>query len=248
MRVTALSIVPPIKALRRVHVASLTVLALTVGTRALAGQGSPLTPFDARKAEAFLKTQLPCLGCHQLKGDGGRIGPDLTTVRERRTPQYIAAMVGDPQRTVPGSAMPRTAMPAATQALIVAYLSALPGNATAVAATAPAVVSPAANGAALYARWCAACHGASGKGDGPNAKFLPVAPAVHASREAMSQRSDDVLYDTIFGGGAIMNRSPRMPAFGATLSDAQIRLLVRHIRSLCRCEGPAWAIERTPAR
>jgi mono/diheme cytochrome c family protein len=38
-----------------------------------------------------------------------------------------------------------------------------------------------------------------------------------------------------------MNRSPRMPAFGATLSSAEIRALVRHIRALCRCEGPAWS-------
>jgi hypothetical protein len=38
-----------------------------------------------------------------------------------------------------------------------------------------------------------------------------------------------------------MNRSPRMPAFGATLSAAEIRALVRHIRTLCRCEGPAWS-------
>jgi mono/diheme cytochrome c family protein len=39
----------------------------------------------------------------------------------------------------------------------------------------------------------------------------------------------------------VMNRSARMPAFGATLSAAEIRALVRHIRTLCRCEGPTWS-------
>jgi mono/diheme cytochrome c family protein len=57
----------------------------------------------------------------------------------------------------------------------------------------------------------------------------------------MSARPDDSLFDTIAAGGAVMNRSPRMPAFGATLTPAEIRALVRHIRSLCRCEGPAWS-------
>jgi mono/diheme cytochrome c family protein len=40
-----------------------------------------------------------------------------------------------------------------------------------------------------------------------------------------------------------MNRSPRMPAYGTTLSPAQIRALVRHIRSLCQCRGPGWSTD-----
>jgi mono/diheme cytochrome c family protein len=57
----------------------------------------------------------------------------------------------------------------------------------------------------------------------------------------MGARADDSLYDTIDGGGAIMNRHVRMPAFGGSLTPPQIRALVRHIRTLCRCEGPAWS-------
>jgi hypothetical protein len=57
----------------------------------------------------------------------------------------------------------------------------------------------------------------------------------------MSRRSDDALFDTIFAGGYIMNRSNLMPPFGETLSREQIWLLVRHIRTLCRCQGPEWA-------
>jgi hypothetical protein len=40
-----------------------------------------------------------------------------------------------------------------------------------------------------------------------------------------------------------MNRSPRMPAYGTTLTSAQILSLVRHIRSLCRCTGPSWSTD-----
>jgi len=98
-------------------------------------------------------------------------------------------------------------------------------------------------GSTLYARYCTGCHGPQGRGDGPNAASLPVPPARHASKDVMSARPDDALYDTIAGGGAIMNRSPRMPAYGTTLSPAQIRALVRHIRSLCQCRAPGWSTD-----
>lgn len=208
-----------------------------------------ISAFSARKAQTLLREQLPCLGCHAFGETGGRLAPDLATVRERRSAAYIAAMIDDPQRTVPGSAMPRTAMLPATRDVIVAYLTSLPGAGT--QAPPPAPPPPVAAGndeRALYGRWCAGCHGATGRGDGPNAAHLPVAPAAHADATAMRARSDDVLYDTIAGGGAIMNRSPRMPAFGETLTDTQIRALVRYIRTLCRCQGPEWSRDGAPGQ
>jgi len=203
---------------------------------------NPLSAFARTKAEVLLRDNLPCLGCHKLNGNGGTIGPDLTTVRQRRSAAYIAAMIADPQRVVPGSGMPRTRMPESTRDVITRYLTTLPGSADGtvpVAGAVPTAATP--DGAVLYATWCAACHGEAGRGDGPNAANLPVKPSAHASREAMSARPDDSLFDTIAAGGAVMNRSPRMPAFGATLTPAEIRALVRHIRSLCRCKGPAWS-------
>jgi len=207
------------------------------------GNGDAPSAFAKAKAESLLRDHLPCLGCHKLNGEGGTIGPDLTTVRERRSSAYVASMIADPQRVVPGSAMPRIRMPESTRELITRYLASQPGDAAGpVPASAEAPPAPGTpNGAALYARWCAACHGETGRGDGPNAANLPVKPSAHASRQAMSARPDDSLFDTIASGGAVMNRSPRMPAFGATLSAAEIRALVRHVRTLCRCEGPAWS-------
>ena len=200
-----------------------------------------LTPFERAKAETLLERRLPCLGCHSLRGDGGKLAPELATVRERRDAEYVARKVADPQRTVAGTIMPHTPMPADWRALIVRYLG---GNPSMLATVQPAVPSAVdTNGATLYARYCTGCHGERGNGDGPNASSLPVPPARHASREAMSLRPDDSLFDTIAGGGAIMNRSPRMPAYGTTLTPAQIRALVRHIRSLCKCSGPPWSTD-----
>jgi mono/diheme cytochrome c family protein len=201
---------------------------------------APLSAFAERKAEALLRDHLPCLGCHQLGDSGGRLAPDLATVRQRRSPEYIAAIIADPQRVRPGSTMPKHAMPASQERLIVQYLATRPGAATgAVEYPPPARLD--ASAAALYGRFCAGCHGTEGGGDGPNAKFLPVAPAAHRSPEQMSRRPDASLFDAIAAGGAVMNRSPRMPAFGATLTPEEIQGLVIYIRMLCRCEGPAWS-------
>lgn len=224
------------------HLLLLATVAVPGNALAQDPSGGPApSRFAERKVEALLRDRLPCLGCHRLNGEGGTIGPDLTTVRERRSPAYIGAMIADPQRVVPGSAMPRILMPESTRAAITRYLSSRPGNGGNEAPASPPVQLPDREGATLYAAYCAACHGQGGRGDGPNAANLPVPPAQHASRDAMSQRPDDSLFDTIAGGGEIMGRSPRMPAYGATLSPAEIRSLVRHIRTLCRCEGPGWS-------
>lgn len=223
-------------------------LAAPAQTR-VAAASTELTPFAREKAETLLREQLSCVGCHTLGAKGGKLAPELTTVRSRRDAAYIARIVTDPQATVPGTIMPRTPMPSQLRALIVRYLG---GDDALVEGTFPTSVKPAVGasdttGATLYARFCTGCHGPNGRGDGPNASSLPVPPARHASSEAMSARSDDDLYDTIAGGGAIMNRSPRMPAYGETLAPAQIRALVRHIRSLCRCAGPSWSTDNRTA-
>ena len=57
----------------------------------------------------------------------------------------------------------------------------------------------------------------------------------------MSPRPDDTLYDGIHAGGWILGKSHRMPGFGASLDDDQIRSLVAYIRTLCDCQGPAWS-------
>jgi mono/diheme cytochrome c family protein len=214
--------------------------------------GATLGAFAEAKADWLIRNRYPCLGCHELDGEGGRIGPSLTDVTSRRGPPYVLAMIRDPQRTAPGSLMPRTPMPDAVATLLARYLTMRtrsPGSAgrsrgldaTRSAVGPEAVTPPSGAGAALYARHCAACHGPTGGADGFNAPYLDVTPTVHSDSLYMSTRSDDALFDAIAGGGYFMNRSARMPAFGELLDRGSIRALVRHLRSLCRCEGPPWS-------
>ena len=57
----------------------------------------------------------------------------------------------------------------------------------------------------------------------------------------MSRRSDDRLFDAIYAGGYPLGRSVTMPPYGATLTRSEIWALVRYLRELCQCVGPAWS-------
>ncbi len=232
------------------------VLCIVIGGASLSAQSTTVSPFSAAKAQALLRDRLPCLGCHQFGDSGGRIAPDLATVGARRTRDYIARMIRDPQGTVPGTIMPKTPMPKGQLDLITSFLAqqgtaSYAGGAPASTRgeerkTSPSGTNPARDPASLYSRNCAPCHGAKGAGDGPNARYLPRPPSAHSNKVAMTQRPDDTLFDAIAAGGYILGKSNRMPAFGQTLSTAEMRGLVRYIRELCRCEGPAWSRDGAP--
>ena len=85
---------------------------------------------------------------------------------------------------------------------------------------------------ALYKQYCASCHGADGKGNGPGAAALPVKPADHTSPAVMSKISDAELFKAIKEGGQAVGKSPAMPPWGGTLKDEQIGALVAHVRGL----------------
>lgn len=90
----------------------------------------------------------------------------------------------------------------------------------------------AAAGAQLYATYCASCHGADGKGDGPLAKTLNPRPANHADHVYMGSLSDEHLYTVIEKGGAAVGKSPLMAPWGGVVNDQGIRDLIAYIRKL----------------
>ena len=208
-----------------------------------------LSPHRKLQAQQLLRTRLACLGCHTLDGVGGRVGPDLGAVGRRRSPEYIRSMIVDPQSRVPGTIMPRFVLSGGMLDLIVQYLAearaAAESQVTLLARpTAPANASASER---LYVQRCAMCHGTRGKSDGSNARYVGAPVTRHSDKRAMSARTDDRLWDAIYAGGYIMGGSGRMPPFGHTLTPDQIRGLVRYIRQLCDCEGPAWSRDGTRA-
>jgi mono/diheme cytochrome c family protein len=84
----------------------------------------------------------------------------------------------------------------------------------------------------LFYGLCATCHGTDGRGSWRAALFL-IRPGDVADGARLGSRSDQYLFDIIKHGGAPIGR-PGMPAFGAGLSDDEIRELVAYVRGLSR--------------
>jgi len=107
-----------------------------------------------------------------------------------------------------------------------------PAGSGATAQSAKAVVTPAVveRGRELYKKNCAACHGESGKGDGPGAGVLKPPPRDHTDPAYMSTLSDKEIADIIKMGGAIKGK-PLMPSH-PQFKEADLQALVAFVRSL----------------
>ena len=104
-------------------------------------------------------------------------------------------------------------------------------SASSAAAAAPAV-SPAVleAGRGVYKANCVACHGESGKGDGPGAGVLKPPPRDHTDRAYMNTLTDEDIRKVITMGGAIKGK-PLMPS-SPQIRGEQLDALVAYIRSL----------------
>jgi mono/diheme cytochrome c family protein len=91
----------------------------------------------------------------------------------------------------------------------------------------PAVL---ARGREIYKANCVACHGESGKGDGPGAGVLKPPPRDHTDRAYMSTLSDKEIADIVKMGGAIKGK-PLMPSH-PQLSGDDLSAVVAYVRSL----------------
>jgi mono/diheme cytochrome c family protein len=87
----------------------------------------------------------------------------------------------------------------------------------------PAQAPGAADGAALYKTKCAMCHGPDGAGKTPAGSKLKVRD-LHSPEVQTLSDSDIAL--------GIGKGKDKMPAFGKTLSEDQIKSLVAYIRDL----------------
>jgi len=157
----------------------------------------------------FLNT---CTQCHASDGGGGRGFPNLTD-RDwlwGGTPDNIKASITDGRN---GN------MPALGSALgaegvkdVAAYVLSLSGSAH--------DSIRAAKGQATFARICAACHGAQGKGN-------PGLGAPNLTDQTWLHGSGDAILETITKG-----RASHMPAHKDLLTPAKIHLLTAYVYSL----------------
>jgi mono/diheme cytochrome c family protein len=89
-------------------------------------------------------------------------------------------------------------------------------------------------GQKIYATHCAACHGESGKGDGPSAAGFATKAFDLTDGRLLNTLPDQFLVEVIRDGGPAHGLAPTMPPFNRTLSAAQIDQVVAYIRTLAQ--------------
>ena len=87
-----------------------------------------------------------------------------------------------------------------------------------------------------YKWYCTQCHGLNGKGDGVNAtKDQPVSPRDHTDTKSMGKLTDADIENVIRDGGKATGKSTMMPPWKKSLTDGEIKDLVKYLRQLCKC-------------
>ena len=104
-----------------------------------------------------------------------------------------------------------------------------PGSPASGASGGTASAGPA-RGREIYKANCVACHGETGKGDGPGAGVLKPPPRDHTDRAYMSTLSDKEIGDIIRMGGAIKGK-PLMPSH-PQINGKDLESLIGYVRSL----------------
>lgn len=90
-------------------------------------------------------------------------------------------------------------------------------------------------GKLVYEGRCALCHGASGEGDGKMSRIITSPPPFNLTRSVMPT----AYLERIIGeGGAALGRSPQMPPWQDSLSDAELASVIAYLLEL---RNPATA-------
>jgi mono/diheme cytochrome c family protein len=81
----------------------------------------------------------------------------------------------------------------------------------------------------VYKQKCAECHGANGKGDGPDGQYMTPPPAPFTT--ALKGKSDSWIGTVIIKGGPAVGMTAEMPPH-PTLSGDQVKALIQYIKEL----------------
>lgn len=93
----------------------------------------------------------------------------------------------------------------------------------------------------LYNSNCARCHGASGKGDGPDSQDLGAWVPDFTSPNFHKWRSDEEILAAIRGGGAAVGQGEMMPPWEGILTEAEMAGVRDYVRSFRRTAGATAA-------
>ncbi len=181
-----------------------------------------------------------CIGCHQISGAGGEVGPPLDHVVTRRTEGWLVAHFREPRAVTPGTVMPDFDFTEAEAHSLILFLRRIHER-TITVLDEP---SPERRGEILFKRYgCRGCHGVDATGGVPNrnSESGEQVPSLIYVKEGYTRAE---LKDRIRIGvpkvGKLEPDGPEpplaMPGFGDRLTEGQLDDLVSYLHSLYPAE------------
>jgi len=217
----------------------------TLVQRIAAAAGGALDPYPRRppslaRGAAVFREQ--CVQCHGAagRGDGPKAhqleGPPPASLADRAAMSTVSPVDVYRKLTigVAGTAMPQfeeTLSPEDRWA-VASYVATLRAD--------DAMVR---EGEGLYGAHCAACHGATGGGDGPLWKSLSVRPPALSDLAVLGRFTDQELARLILQG----RPGTPMPGFARTLDSGQVASLVGFLRVIPTAERQKHAVSPAAA-
>lgn len=190
-----------------------------------------LTPAVARGKDLWDSSN--CMGCHTILGEGAYYAPELTRVHERRGPEFIRAMLRDPQSMYPGQRrMQQYDFTDEEIDDLIAFLewighvdlNGFPAAPVLASTAAPSATSTQPVGADdgrphVFDQMCIVCHSVDGRGGN-------VGPAL----DGVGDRRDPEYLDRWLHDPSAVKQGTAMPRL--PLSDEQIGDLTDYLTSL----------------
>lgn len=158
-----------------------------------------------------------CKKCHAVAGVGGSLGPDLTFVGFRKSPEFLDVWLQNPRKWKADVSMPNFYLKDNVRADLVAYLASLQGQGYLAGgpkpwAAAELAADPVKRGAEIYKRvGCVTCHNKDGKGGYPNNNAVGgQVPALQLVADGFSK--DELVKKILEGVAHPASADPAQPA------------------------------------
>ncbi len=193
-----------------------------------------------------------CATCHKVGNVGGNLGPDLTYIGFRKSPEWLDLWLKDPQAWKHNTLMPNFYLKDDTRKALVAYLSSLKGEQYKENPpwNAPELMEdPVKRGEVIFKQaGCVGCHGNAGAGKFPNNNV--VGGQIPALKSVADGYSKEELKEKIHKGVPMSAKADangpdpmiHMPRWGDVLKDEELDALVEYLYSLRppKAEGEEW--------